>query len=422
MISAGSSGAEIGGGRRRRLVEALVGDRQQRAVEAGVPDGVGVALVGDHRARLDEVHPRAQVLRPQLLGAGQRDRADPEAGHHRLDPLGPVPDHGHHHVAAADARARPACRPAAPSARRARRSVISRRLPSRRERPEAPCFERGAAVHNIRCEVHGESYESRQRLVTKLIKMRKIWGTGTTRRIACYGTGTPKPRTTRGAGDPGCWGEPPNRRRASSFSASPSANPAGVRKRLWSSRCDISLRASLCWRASWPACLPRRAPRRRRTGAPARDARYRPAEKAKIVNGYAIPPKSAPRRSSARSRPRTRSSASPTSYGGGHAPRVEDRGYDCSGTVSLRADRRGLLKTPLDSGSFMSWGRKGPGKWITVYANGGHAYVVIAGLGSTPACATRAARATARSPGSGPRWNKSMRDASGYRVRHPAGF
>ena len=28
----------------------------------------------------------------------------------------------------------------------------------------------------------------------------------------------------------------------------------------------------------------------------------------------------------------------------------------------------------------MNWGEAGTGKWITVYANGGHAYVVIAGL------------------------------------------
>ena len=55
-------GREVGGGGGRRLVDRLVGDRQQRAGEAGVADGVGVALVGDHDARLDEVHPRAQVL------------------------------------------------------------------------------------------------------------------------------------------------------------------------------------------------------------------------------------------------------------------------------------------------------------------------------------------------------------------------
>ena len=39
----------------------------------------------------------------QLLVARQHDRADPEAGDHREDPLRPVSDQAHHHVAAADA-------------------------------------------------------------------------------------------------------------------------------------------------------------------------------------------------------------------------------------------------------------------------------------------------------------------------------
>ena len=48
--------------------------------------------------------------------------------------------------------------------------------------------------------------------------------------------------------------------------------------------------------------------------------------------------------------------------------RSKDRGYDCSGSVSYALIGGDLLKSPLDSGSFMSWGRKGKGKWITVYA------------------------------------------------------
>ena len=34
----------------------------------------------------------------------------------------------------------------------------------------------------------------------------------------------------------------------------------------------------------------------------------------------------------------------------------------------------------MASGAFMRWGRRGPGKWVTVYAHGGHAYMVVAGL------------------------------------------
>ena len=34
----------------------------------------------------------------------------------------------------------------------------------------------------------------------------------------------------------------------------------------------------------------------------------------------------------------------------------------------------------MPSGSFMSWGEPGPGQWITIYANGGHIYMTVAGL------------------------------------------
>ena len=39
-----------------------------------------------------------------------------------------------------------------------------------------------------------------------------------------------------------------------------------------------------------------------------------------------------------------------------------------------------MLKSPLASGSLMRWGNKGKGSWITVFANGGHAYAMIVGL------------------------------------------
>ena len=80
----------------------------------------------------------------------------------------------------------------------------------------------------------------------------------------------------------------------------------------------------------------------------------------------------------------------PYIYGGGHR-RFEDRGYDCSGTVSYALNGGGLLDSPLDSSSFMKWGAAGKGQWITVYTNPGHAYAVIAGLRlDTSAAAARA--------------------------------
>ena len=105
----------------------------------------------------------------------------------------------------------------------------------------------------------------------------------------------------------------------------------------------------------------------------------------------------------------------PYRYGGGHA-RVDDSGYDCSGTVSFALNRAGLLKTPLDSTSFMRWGRRGEGEWITVHTNPGHAYTVIAGL--------RLDTSAAGDPGGdkGPRWRPTLRSPGGFTARHPAGL
>jgi len=107
----------------------------------------------------------------------------------------------------------------------------------------------------------------------------------------------------------------------------------------------------------------------------------------------------------------------PYLWGGGHA-RWWDKGYDCSGTISwaLRGGKRSWLKAPLNSTGFQTWGAKGPGRWITVYTNPGHAYVVIAGL--------RLDTSAAGDPSGekGPRWRPNLRETSGYTVRHPAGF
>jgi peptidoglycan hydrolase-like protein with peptidoglycan-binding domain len=104
----------------------------------------------------------------------------------------------------------------------------------------------------------------------------------------------------------------------------------------------------------------------------------------------------------------------PYRYGGGHGS-WEDSGYDCSGSVSYALHGGGLLSKPLDSSSFERWGQAGAGTWITVYANSGHAYVVIAGLRFDTSAA-------GSSGGDGPRWRTKARSASGYVARHPAGF
>src|SRR3954467_15813102 len=101
----------------------------------------------------------------------------------------------------------------------------------------------------------------------------------------------------------------------------------------------------------------------------------------------------------------------PYKYGGGHA-KVEDSGYDCSGTVSYALLAAKLVKGPLDSGSFMRWGLRGKGSWITVYTNPGHAFAVIAGL-----------RFDTSGPGQrGPRWRSGARPSRGFAARHPEGL
>jgi hypothetical protein len=114
----------------------------------------------------------------------------------------------------------------------------------------------------------------------------------------------------------------------------------------------------------------------------------------------------------------------PYRYGGGHA-KIEDTGYDCSGTVSYALYHAGLLEAPLPSGDFMRWGARGRGAWITVFTNPGHAYAVIAGLrlDTSSYGVGRAGRRLARSAMErGPRWRPTRRPSRGFRARHPIGL
>ena len=136
-----------------------------------------------------------------------------------------------------------------------------------------------------------------------------------------------------------------------------------------------------------------------------------PGAKAKLVNGRAVAPASAPDRVKAVIAAANRIDGKPYRYGGGHA-RWNDSGYDCSGAVSYALHGGRFLSSPLPSGSLARWGKAGRGRWITVYANGGHAYAVIAGLRWD----------TSMTPGDGPGWSSQMRSSSGYVARHPRGF
>ena len=101
----------------------------------------------------------------------------------------------------------------------------------------------------------------------------------------------------------------------------------------------------------------------------------------------------------------------PYKYGGGHG-RWEDSGYDCSGSVSYALHGAGLISRPRDSGEFMRYGEHGRGTWVTIRANPGHAYMIVAGLRFDTSASKRG----------GSRWTDEMRSARGYRGVHPEGL
>lgn len=138
------------------------------------------------------------------------------------------------------------------------------------------------------------------------------------------------------------------------------------------------------------------------------------APKARLVGSRAIAPANAPamvkRVIAAANHIRT----TPYIWGGGHG-RWQDSGYDCSGAVSYALHGGKLLTSPLTSGSFETFGEAGPGRWITIYANASHAYMVVAGLRFDTAGDLNE---------SGPRWHPTVAAAAtgSYVARHPIGY
>ena len=101
----------------------------------------------------------------------------------------------------------------------------------------------------------------------------------------------------------------------------------------------------------------------------------------------------------------------PYRYGGGHATWI-DTAYDCSASISFAFASAGLISSPMASGQLASWGEPGPGRWITVYANAGHAFMHVAGLRFD----------TSGLRESGSRWQGAARGVTGFAARHPPGL
>jgi peptidoglycan hydrolase-like protein with peptidoglycan-binding domain len=127
------------------------------------------------------------------------------------------------------------------------------------------------------------------------------------------------------------------------------------------------------------------------------------------ADGTAVPPADAPDAVKAVIAAANRIASTPYLWGGGHA-RWDDRGYDCSGSVSYALHGGGLLDFSSDSSGLVRYGDPGPGRWITLYSNPDHVYMVVAGLrydtsGANPS-----------------RWQTAMRSGEGFVVRHPVGY
>ena len=102
----------------------------------------------------------------------------------------------------------------------------------------------------------------------------------------------------------------------------------------------------------------------------------------------------------------------PYVYGGGHGS-FTDTAYDCSGSVSYALAAAGLVDKPMVSGAFAKTGEPGPGKWVTIYANAGHMFMVVGGLRYDT---------SGRGGPLGSRWQTASRSTKGLEVRHPPGL
>ncbi|MEP6603980.1 MAG: hypothetical protein ABJB69_08540 [Spartobacteria bacterium] len=136
--------------------------------------------------------------------------------------------------------------------------------------------------------------------------------------------------------------------------------------------------------------------------------------RAVLRNGVAYAPSNAPERVKSAIWAVNTIRRKPYIWGGGHGS-FNDRGYDCSGTVSFALHNAGLLSSPLPSSDLMRFGQSGRGRWITVYARHGHTFATIAGLRLDT---------TDFRYGSdvGPRWHTDFRDNRGFVANHPSGL
>lgn len=134
------------------------------------------------------------------------------------------------------------------------------------------------------------------------------------------------------------------------------------------------------------------------------------------AGGLATVPPAAPSRVAAIINAANSVARKPYVYGGGHGRLADetfvDTAYDCSGSVSFALAAAGLVDSPLDSSALARFGKPGRGRWVTIYANAGHAFMTVAGLRFDT---------SGRDTG-GSRWQARSRTVAGFVVRHPPGL
>jgi|GEM_PF-927968 len=165
-----------------------------------------------------------------------------------------------------------------------------------------------------------------------------------------------------------------------------------------------------------PKAPPAPAPAPPTPPAPTTPAVTSPGTVAQMMsNGKATVPRNAPKAVRQMIVAANRLIGKPYLWGGGHA-KLEDKGYDCSGSVSYALIAGGQLTSPLVSGALAKWGAVGAGAWVTVYANKDHAYMEIAGLrfDTSPVADPSGAK--------GPRWRPAIGGRKGFKVRHSVGL
>jgi hypothetical protein len=147
-----------------------------------------------------------------------------------------------------------------------------------------------------------------------------------------------------------------------------------------------------------------------------------PGERAQLLaNGRAAAPQSSPDAIKQIIAAGNQIIGKPYLYGGGHGLALSEiaPAYDCSSSVEhlLYGARLVAVTYGAASSALESFGRPGPGRWVTLYADADHVFMYVAGLRWDT---HDAAGAGDGSGGIG--WHPLVRSSAGFIARHPEGL